>query len=185
MITNGRLVRMLEKTRGFNIDIKHIKGCKNQFADALSRRPLEGVESAPDYPLFSNPCVARAVYGVKGEPDYGVDVQNIAAEGQVCEEYKAIVDFIRSGEEVKDVSVNHPVRSLASLQDEMGVEEMAKGPVVIIGGTRIMIPRGARKRLLALLHETHLGEGSMSATARRLWWWPSMRNEVRQVYRNC
>lgn len=63
--------------RGFNIDIKHIKGCKNQFADALSRRPLKGVESAPDYPLFSNPCVARAIYGVKGEPDYGDDVQDI------------------------------------------------------------------------------------------------------------
>ena len=50
----------------------------------------------------------------------------------------------------------------------MGVEETAKGPVVIIGGTRIMIPRGVRKKLLALLHETHLGEGSMIATARRL-----------------
>ena len=25
----------------------------------------------------------------------------------------------------------------------------------------------------------------MIATARRVWWWPSMSNEVRQVYRNC
>ena len=83
------------------------------------------------------------------------------------------------------MSVNHPVQALASLEDKLGVEDMAKGPVVMVGGTRIMIPRGARKRLLALLHETHLGEGSMIATARRLWYWPSMRNEVRQVYRNC
>ena len=50
----------------------------------MSRRPLEGVESAPDYPLFSNPVMARAVYGVEGEPDYGDNVQNIAEEGQVC-----------------------------------------------------------------------------------------------------
>ena len=68
-ISNGRLVRMLERTHGFNIDIKHVQGSKNNFADALSRKPIEGVECAPDYPLFSNPCVARAFYGVKGEPD--------------------------------------------------------------------------------------------------------------------
>ena len=83
------------------------------------------------------------------------------------------------------MSVNHPVQALASLEDELGVEDTAKGPVVMIGGTRIMIPRGTRKRLLALLHETHLGEGSMIATARCLWYWPSMHNEVCQVYRNC
>ena len=112
--------------------------------------------------------MARAVYGVKGDPDYGVDIQNIAGEGQVCEEYKAIVDFIKLGEEIEGVSVYPPVWALASLEDELGVEDMAKGQVVMIWGTRIMIPRGARKRLLALLHETHLGEGSMIATARRL-----------------
>ena len=54
-ISNGRIVRMLERTRGFNIVIKHVKGSKNHFADALSRKPIEGVECAPEYPLFSNP----------------------------------------------------------------------------------------------------------------------------------
>merc|ERR1711888_369978 len=67
----------------------------------------------------------------------------------------------------------------------MGVEETTKGPVVMVEGTRIMVPKGARKRLLALLHESHLGEGAMIATARRLWWWPAMNNEVRELYRNC
>ena len=83
-ISNGHLVRMLERTRGFNIDIKHVKGSKNRFADALSCKPIEGVKCVPDYPLFSNPCVGRAVYGLKGQPDYGVDIQNIAEEGQEC-----------------------------------------------------------------------------------------------------
>ena len=39
-ITNGRLVRMLERTRGYCMDILHVKGTRNQFADALSRQPL-------------------------------------------------------------------------------------------------------------------------------------------------
>ena len=67
----------------------------------------------------------------------------------------------------------------------MGIEETAKGPVVMVEGTRVMIPRGARKQMLALLHESHLAEGAMIATARRLWWWPGMNNEVRDLYRNC
>ena len=68
-VTNGRLVRMLEKTRGYNIEIVHVRGMRNKFADALSRHPLSGGEGAPEFPLFANPCVARAVYGVQGEPD--------------------------------------------------------------------------------------------------------------------
>ena len=124
-ISNGCLVRMQERTRGFNIDIKHVKGSKNCFADALSQKPIEGVECAPDYPLFSNPCVVRAVYGVKGEPDYGVDIQNIAEEGLECDEYREIVEFLKSGEKIKSMSAIHPVQVLASVEDELGVESTA------------------------------------------------------------
>ena len=183
-VTNGRLVRMLEKTRGYNIEIKHIKGSSNKFADALSRKPLTTCQ-APEFPLFPNSCVARAVYGVRGEPEMGLDIQNIAEVGKECEEYRAIVEFIRSGEEVKKSPVNHPVRAMAAMQQVMGIEETAKGPVVMVEGTRVMIPRGARKQMLALLHESHLAEGAMIATARRLWWWPGLNNEVRDLYRNC
>merc|ERR1712082_493304 len=77
----------------------------------------------------------------------GLDIQNIAEGGKECEEYRAIVEFIRSGEEVKKSPVNHPVRSMAAMQQVMGVEETAKGPVVMVEGTRIMIPRGARKQM--------------------------------------
>ena len=30
-VTNGRLVRMLEKTRGYNIEIVHVRGMRNKF----------------------------------------------------------------------------------------------------------------------------------------------------------
>ena len=48
-----------------------------------------------------------------------------------------------------------------------------------------MVTRAEGKRLPEVLHETHLGEGSMIAMARRIWWWPSMSNQIRQLYRNC
>ena len=86
---------------------------------------------------------------------------------------------------MKETPGTHPVRALASLMDEVGVEETAQGPIIVVGGSRVMVPRAERKKLLEIIHETHLGEGAMVATARRIWWWPSMANQIRQLYRNC
>merc|ERR1711888_375522 len=114
------------------------------------------------------------------ESGVGLDIQKIAEVGKECEEYTKIVEFIRSGEEVKKSPINHPVRAMAAVQQVMGVEETAGGPVVMVEGTRLMVPRGARKQMLTLLHESHLAEGAMLSTARRLWWWPGMNNEIKE-----
>ena len=42
-IYNGRLVRMLERTRGFNIDIKHVKGLKIALRTRYHGNPLRGL----------------------------------------------------------------------------------------------------------------------------------------------
>ena len=55
----------------------------------------------------------------------------------------------------------------------------------MVEGSRLMILRGARKQMLTLLHESHLAEGAMLSTARRLWWWPGMNNEIKELYRKC
>ena len=55
-VTNGRLVRMLERTRGYSINIVHVKGTRNRFADALSRQPITDGESVPEFPMFAGPC---------------------------------------------------------------------------------------------------------------------------------
>ena len=122
---------------------------------------------------------------MKGEPEFGLDVQKLAAEGAKCEEYQAIIEFVNSGKDMRETPGSHPVRALASLMDELGVEATAQGTIIVLGGSRVMVPRTERKRLLEVLHETHLGEGAMVATARRIWWWPSMANQIRQLYRNC
>ena len=63
MLKRSTLFDMVKENR------MHVRGTRNKFADALSRQPLTEGEGAPDFPLLGNPCVARTVYGVQGEPD--------------------------------------------------------------------------------------------------------------------
>ena len=112
-------------------------------------------------------------------------VLQLAERGAEWEEYRAIVDFVNSGKQVKETPGSHPVRALASLMDEVGIEETPKGPIVVVSGSRVLVPASERRRLVEVLHETHLAEGAMVATARRIWWWPSMANQIRQFYKAC
>ena len=58
---------------------------------------------------------------------------------------------------------------------------MSKLSGLVVSGTRVLVPRQECQRLLEFLHETHLGAGTILATVRRLWWWPGMSNNGRQV----
>ena len=116
---------MLKRTGGDSVDIVHVKGTRNRFADALNRQPVSDGECVPEFPMFAGPCVACTIYGVKGEPEFGLDVQKLAVKGAKCEEYQAIIDFVKSGRDVKETPGTPPVRALASMMDEVGVEETA------------------------------------------------------------
>ena len=87
------------------------------------------------------------IYGVDDSsvPEHREDVQIMTERGQSCEEYCELIRFERSGEDVKDTASNHLVQAVAGLVNEMGVEETAKGPILIVSGNRIYIPRGKEK----------------------------------------
>ena len=48
-----------------------------------------------------------------------------------------------------------------------------------------MVPASERRRLVELLHSTHLSDRSMIETARRLWYWSGMKQQITAMYRNC
>ena len=121
-IGNQRLVRMLERTRGFCFQLKHITGVRNRFADALSRMPMENEGCADDFPRFGKSCMARNIHGVSGEavPEHREDVLELAAKGLECSEYVDLVEFLKSGKELKEVGAEHPARLHASNLTVMG-----------------------------------------------------------------
>ena len=92
-------------------------------------------------------------------------MQILAVAGLECEENRQIVEYVYSGKDWKQSPPSHPVRTLGSVMEEVGVEDTAKGLVVVISGTRVLVPRQEHQTLLEVLHETHLGVGTMLATA--------------------
>lgn len=63
-------------------------------------------------------------------------------------EYRQIVEYLRSGQDWKLSPPLHPVRNMRSVWEELGVEDMAKGPVAVVLGTRVLVLRQERQRLL-------------------------------------
>ena len=131
--------------------------------------------------------MARSIHGVGGEavPEHREDVLELAAKGLECPEYVELVEFLRSGKELQDVGAEHPARLHASNISIMGVEDTPSGPLVMVDGSRVMVPASERRRLVELLHSTHLSDRTMLETARRIWYWSGMKEQIKGVYRNC
>lgn len=56
---------------------------------------------------------------------------------------------------------------------------------ILLRGTRIVIPRVLRERLLILAHEGHPGESAMKRRIRSKVWWPGIDREVEQFVKAC
>ena len=97
---------------------------------------MREAERAEEFTRFGVSCSAKKVYGVQGTavPEHREDVKIMAERGGECEEYREMIDFVKSGKEVKDTSSDHPARAHASMMSEMGVEETDKGPLLLVGG---------------------------------------------------
>ena len=52
-------------------------------------------------------------------------------------------------------------------------------------GTRVIIPPTLRSKVLALLHDGHLGMSRMKSLARSYVWWPNMDAEIESLVRKC
>ena len=73
------------------------------------------------------------------------------------------------------------VRDLLSIYaDGDGVPRL-----VIYDGSRVVVPRPARKGVLKALHLAHAGEVKSYANARQLYYWPGMKNDITQSVRSC
>ena len=56
---------------------------------------------------------------------------------------------------------------------------------IVYRNDRIVVPVAVRKRLIAKLHQGHMGTESTLRRARTSLWWPSMDNRVKQFITTC
>ena len=79
---------------------------------------------------------------------------------------------------------NNPLREFSNIHNEFNMVETDVG-ALLYAGNKLIPPRSARKELLAIAHTTHLGEEVIWSNIRKIWHWPSMRDDWRSLYERC
>ena len=172
-ISNDRLLRFREKVVNFNFKLTWTAGKEHLIADALSRAPVFPGEDDADYTVMamrvrvtgSDPALQPLLEWAKSDP-----------------EYVALVQCFRAG---GDPAASPLLRQYASVWPEVSLHDLGDTPLLVLQGSRILVPRPARAGLLKLLHASHSGVVKTYQRARQLYYWPDMKNAVAQLVQGC
>ena len=81
---------------------------------------------------------------------------------------------------------DHPARALSQQWDKIGVRQRKEEGLLIFQGSRIVVPRAARKKIKEFLHLPHLGKRlTYQAAALRYYWPGGMKEEIFKLVEAC
>ena len=78
-------------------------------------------------------------------------------EEAIDENYNAIVQAIKTDPEFKHLPSHHPARQLLSISTQLSIDKLGETDMIMLDGSRILVPRGARKNIIKELHRAHSG----------------------------
>jgi len=163
-IDNPRLVRFREFLIPYPLNVHWTEGKKHLIADALSRAPVDppehtiaAIEQKVSAPLL-NPFFEKL------DVEYGELIESIRAKTDVTE----------------SLSIYKPV------WERLSVATLDTGkPIVILDGTRVVVPGLARPTIMELVHKSHAGITKTLLLANAQYYWPGMRNSLVQKVKTC
>ena len=169
-IENNMVVRLREKISDHPFEVKWVAGKENIIADALSRAPAKTTDSSTSLPL--NACVLAPTSTL-------VPIIDCAKSDMT---YKKIVDAFKEGRKLNNLPEDHPARRLKEVWERLSLSDEG---LLIVDEDKLYLPPGVRKKVLQQLHESHCGYGKTLQTARSLYFWPSMKYDIRNIVDNC
>lgn len=168
-----RLERWVLRLQAFQYKIVYRQG-KDNIADPFSRLfPITQLNKSED---FDKDVDERAYVNAVVE-SVAVDVSEIKQAIENDHELQLIKNALITGdwgearEEAKDYMPFH--KELCLLEGH------------ILRGSRLVIPKSLRDRMLELGHEGHPGESKMVARLRDKVWWPAMDGQVKKFVKAC
>lgn len=161
-----RIERWVLRLQALNYVMKYKKGSEN-IADPLSRLcTLNNNDSFDgDSPFF----VLAIMESV------AIDITEIQEISRDDAELKVVKKCVTSGKWEDTIA-----KSFKPFEKEFAIEDD-----VLIRGTRLVIPKALRNRMLDIAHEGHPGESQMKRRLREKVWWPGMDQEVVTKVKEC
>ena len=165
---SARIERWVLRLQSYKFIVEYKPGPQN-IADALSRLMSKKNDSSPneteEYIMFNaEKAIPKALSGK--------EIEN-ASESDP--ELKLLRECIKSGN-----WENCPNPSLKALRHEFSVFGQ-----LVLRGTRIVIPKCLRQRVIEIAHEGHQGIVKTKERLRCHVWWPGMDRETEQIVRAC
>ena len=170
-IDNARITRLREKVSDKPFEVKWVAGKDNVIADALSRAPAPTTEGSTSLPV--NSCVLASQS----------TLSQLFDGCKTNQAYQQIVHAFQQGTQLANLPVDHPARRLKQVWEKISLTNEG---VLIVDGSKLYLPPGhPRKTVLSQLHEGHCGYGKTLQTARSLYYWPSMKYDIKTMIDNC
>ena len=166
--TPARLQRMLLRLQNYDVKITYRPGREMLVADTLSRySPIRGPEVTLDL----------AIHHLHITPEKKLMFQQCIREDPLL---RSLADTIVNGwpEDIKDLP--NALRPYHNHRDVMTVEDG-----LILRGEALIIPPSERERILAAIHEGHMGITKCQARARHCVYWPGINADIQRMVEAC
>ena len=97
------------------------------------------------------------------------------------EEYRQLIEATLEGKDFSKLPFTHPARAYKSIADRISVSKAGTTDVAMLDSTRIIVPPNAVQSIMKELHRAHSGIEKMYKTAVQLYFWPGMKNIIKQA----
>ena len=165
----ARLQRWALILSAYEYNLEYMAGEENKEADMLSRLPMEVNVIDPNQELYHVDCCENLP----------VTAAEVAQETKADPILRRAYQYTLSGWNWKS-HMDPRLQPYSRRSDELSVEENC-----LLWGTRVIIPQKLQSRVLADLHENHLGSNRMKALARSYIWWPSLDMMLEELCKKC
>ena len=179
-IDNPRLLKLKEKTLGFDFRIVYVKGGSNAIktADALSRHAVNEGKDIDEWSSIENVAKAHAIHQASGINSVTWD--RIKESASVDTDCVSLTNLISEGFPDEKSLLPPELQRFWGMRSELYVIDN-----VPFKNRKMLIPRSLRSAVLEGLHAGHQGVTGMLSNARERFFWPGMDSEVKQLREKC
>lgn len=170
----ARILRWAIELTNYTFEVRHRPGSKNCCADALSRLPLEAVETNPElvkWTAEARECNTNAIDKLP------VTSKQIARYTMSDVILSKVLHYVRVG---WPSTVETEYDCYFQKRREISLEENC-----LLWGNRVIVPEPLRQMLLEELHVGHQGIVKMKSLARLHFWWPKLDQQIEEQVRRC
>ena len=170
-----RLQRMLLQLQRYDLDVTFKPGSQIPVADTLSRNFVQDT-----FPEFAKGMNAHVHTILSSIPISDCKLEEVRRETELDEQLQLLRDTILDGWPDARNSCPPKIVDFWNHRDELSYIDG-----LLLKGSKIVIPRSLRTKILESIHTGHMGIEKCLKRARSAVFWPGMTNDITELVSKC